>query len=98
MPPSGETANTTPSAEEVLERLRSMMASEFGLSPADIEPGAHLADDLDLDSIDLVDLAVTLEDESGIKLDEDQIKSVRTVGDAVDVIHAAFTRRSAGAA
>jgi acyl carrier protein len=98
LPPSGETASTTPSAEEVLEQLRAMMASEFGLSPRDIEPDAHLIDDLDLDSIDLVDLAVTLEDESGIKLDEDQIKSVRTVGDTVDVIHAAFTRRSAGAA
>lgn len=98
MPPSGETASTTPSAEEVLEQLRAMMASEFGLSPRDIEPDAHLIDDLDLDSIDLVDLAVTLEDESGIKLDEDQIKSVRTVGDTVDAIHAAFARRSAGAA
>ncbi len=98
MPPSGEPTTATPSAAEVLEQLRSMMASEFGLAADDIEPGAHLVDDLDLDSIDLVDLAVTLEDQSGIKLDEDEIKSVRTVGDAVDVIHAAFTRRSAGAA
>ena len=98
MPPSREATNAPPSTEEVLEQLRSMMASEFGLSPDDIEPSAHLVDDLDLDSIDLVDLAVTLEDESGIKLDEDQIKSVRTVGDAVEVIHAAFVRRSAGAA
>jgi acyl carrier protein len=90
--------NATPSTQDVLVELRSMMATEFGLAPEDVEPGAHLVDDLDLDSIDLVDLAVTLEDRSGIKLDEEEIKSVRTVGDAVNVIHAAFTRRSAGAA
>lgn len=90
--------STTPSPDDVLVTLRATMQSEFGLAPENIVPAAHLLDDLDLDSIDLVDLAVTLEDQSGIRLDEDDIKSVRTVGDAVSVIHAAFTRRSAGAA
>jgi acyl carrier protein len=90
--------SATPSPDDVLVALRATMQSEVGLAPEDIVPAAHLVDDLDLDSIDLVDLAVTLEDQSGIRLDEDDIKSVRTVSDAVSVIHAAFTRRSAGAA
>ena len=90
--------NPTPSTDEVLLELRAMMESEFGLPPQQVEPASHLIDDLDLDSIDLVDLAVTLEERSGIKLDEEEIKSVRTVADAVSVIHAAFMRRSAGSA
>jgi len=91
-------ADTAPSTDEVLDELRSMMASEFELDPESIHPDKHLMDDLDLDSIDLVDLAVTLEERSGIKLDEEELKAVRTVGDAVKVIQAACERRSRGAA
>ena len=72
------------------------MQAEFGLEPAQVEPSAHLIDDLDLDSIDLVDLAVCLEEERGIKLTEDDLKSVRTVGDAVDAVCAALARGAAG--
>ena len=72
------------------------MHAEFGIEPTSIEPAAHLIDDLDLDSIDLVDLAVSLEQERGIKLDEDDLKSVRTVSDAVDAIRAALARSAAG--
>jgi len=89
--------NPTPSTDEVLLELRAMMESEFGLPPQQVEPAAHLIDDLDLDSIDLVDLAVSLEEERGIKLDEEDLKSVRTVGDAVNAIRAAFARSAAGA-
>lgn len=73
------------------------MQAEFGLEPGAIELSAHLIDDLDLDSIDLVDLAVSLEEERGIKLDEDDLKSVRTVADAVDALRAALARSAAGA-
>ncbi len=76
--------------------LRSTMQAEFGLDPDAIELSAHLIDDLDLDSIDLVDLAVSLEEDRGIKLDEDDLKSVRTVGDAVNAVRAAFARSTSG--
>jgi acyl carrier protein len=72
------------------------MHAEFGIEPSSIEPSDHLIDDLDLDSIDLVDLAVSLEQDRGIKLDEDDLKSVRTVGDAVDAVRAALARSVAG--
>ncbi len=87
-----------PSKEAVLGELRAVMKSELGLSPELIEPTAHLIDDLDLDSIDLVDVAVTLEESIGIKLAEEELKSIRTVQDAVDVVHARLAGRSAGAA
>ena len=88
----------TPSPDEVLTELRSMMEAEFGLRPESVEPSMHLIDDLDLDSIDLVDLAVSLEERSGIKLDEDELKAVRTVEDAVRVIHSTIARRRAASA
>jgi acyl carrier protein len=67
-----------------------------GSTPTRSSPPAHLIDDLDLDSIDLVDLAVSLEQDRGIKLDEEDLKSVRTVGDAVDAVRAALARSAAG--
>jgi acyl carrier protein len=87
-----------PTKEDVLSELRAVMQSELGLSPELIQPAAHLVDDLDLDSIDWVDLAVSLEESIGITLAEEVIKSVRTVQDAVDVIHAGLVARSVGPA
>jgi acyl carrier protein len=89
-------AALVPSSDDVLALLRATMQAEFGLEPGAVELSKHLTDDLDLDSIDLVDLAVSLEEQSGIKLEEEELKSVRTVGDAVRVVHEAFARRSAG--
>jgi len=83
-------------SDDVLAVLRAAMQAEFGLEPSTIELSAHLIDDLDLDSIDLVDLAVSLEEERGIKLDEEDLKSVRTVADAVDALRTAFARSAAG--
>ena len=92
MPP----AAATPTNDDILTLLRAAMSAEFGLEPDRIELSAHLIDDLDLDSIDLVDIAVSLEEERGIKLDEDDLKSVRTVRDAVNAVRAAFARSSNG--
>jgi acyl carrier protein len=87
----------TPTGDDVLAVLRATMQAEFGLEPATIELSARLIDDLDLDSIDLVDLAVSLEEQRGIKLDEEDLKSVRTVADAVNAVRAAYARSAAGA-
>lgn len=86
-----------PTKESVLGELLAVMKSEFGLSSQHITPETHLIDDLDLDSIDLVDLAVSLEESTGIVLEEQELKSVRTVQDAVDLIHAGLVGRSVAA-
>ena len=83
------------SKDEILQWVVDTLTSEFQLRPEDLHAGAHLVDDLDLDSIDLVDLAVSLEEDRGIKLDEDDLKTVRTVGDAVNAVRAAFARGAA---
>ena len=48
--------------------------------------GAHF-DDLDLDSIDAIDLAVKLEERVGLDLEEEQLRSLRLVQDVVDLVH-----------
>jgi len=95
---SAEAENDAPESLAPLDLLRATLHSEFGLAPEQIQPHVDLMDDLDLDSIDLVDLAVSLEEQRGIRLNEEDLKSVRTVGDAVAVIGAALSRRGSGAA
>lgn len=85
-----------PSEAEVLAAVQAAMEAEFGLGPETIRPETHLLDDLDLDSIDFVDLAVTLEERLGLRLEEEELKSIRTVRDAVEAIRAALLRRGAG--
>ncbi|MCP5040230.1 MAG: acyl carrier protein [bacterium] len=73
--------------EEILERVREILSQAFELDPSDVVPTAHLIDDLDLDSIDAIDLAVDLEKETGLSLKEDELRAVRVVQDVVDLVH-----------
>ena len=75
------------SKERILRWVMDTLKSEFQLCDDDLHPGAQLIDDLDLDSIDAVDLAVNVEQELGLSLTEGELKSVHTVQDVVDVIH-----------
>ena len=54
-----------------------------------VTEAASFADDLDADSLDLVELVMQLEDSLDVTIDEDDLSEVRTVGDAVDLIVAA---------
>ena len=77
----------TPSSDDVLAVLRATMQAEFGLPARQIVPTASLIDDLDLDSIDAVDLAVNVERDFGLSLSEGDLKSLHTVQDVVDLLH-----------
>ena len=63
------------------------MQDTFEIDPARITPAANLYTDLDIDSIDAVDLIVQLKPLLGGKLQPDAFKAVRTVQDVVDVLH-----------
>ena len=76
-----------PSKAEVYERLREVLITEFGLKAEQLQPQAHLVKDLDLDSIDWIDMAVALEVRMGRELQESELASIRTIQDVVDVIH-----------
>ena len=62
------------------------MKTEFHFRDAELRPSAHLVDDLDLDSIDAVDLAVRVEERTGLSLTEADLKSIQTIQDIVDLI------------
>ena len=59
----------------------------FEIDPADINADARLYEDLDVDSLDAVDLVIQLRDFTGAKVRPEQFKEVRTVGDVVNVVH-----------
>ena len=76
------------SPEAILERVRQVLVSSFELEPARVVPDAHLFDDLELDSIDAIDLIIGLEEESGLGFDEDELRQLRVVQDVVDLLQA----------
>lgn len=78
-------SNTT--REEILGQIEAIFVDQFDVVASDIVPEAKLYDDLDIDSIDAVDLMVALKEKSGKKLDPDVFKQVSTVGDIVDAVH-----------
>jgi len=75
------------SKDQILRWVMDTLKSEFQIGDEDLHPGAHLIDDLDLDSIDAVDLAVNVEQELGLSLTEGELKSIHTVQDVVELIH-----------
>lgn len=72
--------------EQVLEKLREWMEDLFEISPEDVQLGANLATDLDVDSIDAIDLVVKIKELTGKQVNPEDFKSVRTVQDVVTVI------------
>ncbi len=70
----------------------------IGLDPAEVDPAAHLVDDLDLDSLDWVDLAMRLEETFPIALREERFASLRTVQDLVDRIYSELLEVRSGPA
>lgn len=72
--------------ESVLERVREILVSSFELEPGAIQLDSHLIDDLDLDSIDAIDLAVELEQETGLRVEEQELRQIRRVADIVDLV------------
>lgn len=68
---------------EILEHLRGVLQEAFEVDPAKIRPESHLFEDLDLDSIDAVDLAIKLQEMTGKRIKPEEFKSVRTVKDVI---------------
>lgn len=79
---------TPKSREEILTYLRDVLVELFELKPEQIVPEANLYTDLDIDSIDAVDLILKLKDLTGRKIQPQTFRHVRTVGDVVDAIEA----------
>jgi acyl carrier protein len=82
------------SKSEIQSELFRVLGDLFELPPEKLVPGARLIEDLDLDSIDAVDLMARLQQYTGKRIASAEFKSVRTIGDVVDRI---YVRLSASA-
>lgn len=72
--------------DEVLSLLSEKMAEMFEVERSSILASTHLFKDLDLDSIDAIDLAVHLQEYTGKKVEEEALRELQTVGDVVELI------------
>ena len=76
--------STTVTKEKIEERVFQAL-EEFGAEPDQINRDAEF-EKLDVDSLDLVELAQIVEDEYGVKLKGDDVKDVKTVGEVIDLV------------
>jgi acyl carrier protein len=76
------------SKEEILDWVRNILHEHFEIPAGRVTPEAHLYQDLDIDSIDAVDLLIRLKQLTGQPISPEAFKQVRTVGDVVDAVHA----------
>ena len=72
--------------DAIFSHVAEVLARLFELEPGAIKPSSHLADDLDIDSIDAADLMVELKKYVGRSIDPEVFKQVRTVEDVVGAI------------
>lgn len=77
--------------EQILENLRVILAEAFEIDPVRVTPEAHLFEELDLDSIDAVDLAIKLQEMTGKRIRPEDFKGVRTVGDVIRTVKVLLT-------
>jgi acyl carrier protein len=74
-------------AEDTVEvRLRRIISEQLGVDESQVVPSASFEEDLNADSLDLVELIMSLEEEFGIEISEEDAEKIRTVGDATEYV------------
>lgn len=76
------------SNEDILAGLGEIVEEVAGVSAADVSTEKSFTDDLDIDSLSMVEIAVQAEDKFGVKIPDDELANLKTVGDAVSYIAA----------
>jgi acyl carrier protein len=80
------------SNEDILARLKEVLRDTFEIDPRRVQPQTHLFTELELDSIDAVDLAIQVQDMTGTRIKPEDFKNVRTVDDVVTTVRALLDR------
>jgi acyl carrier protein len=71
---------------EVENRIKNLLVSELGLDGSKVSAEARFEEDLEVDSLGVVELLMALEDEFGVKIPDEEAEEIATVGEAVDVV------------
>jgi acyl carrier protein len=69
------------------ERLKKMIADQLGVDEPQVVPSASFADDLNADSLDLVELIMSIEEEFGVEIPDEDAEKITTVGDALTYLN-----------
>ncbi|WP_298180992.1 acyl carrier protein [Saccharomonospora sp.] len=72
--------------DEILSGLAEIVEEVAGVSADDVTSEKSFVDDLDIDSLSMVEIAVQAEDKFGVKIPDDELANLKTVGDAVDYV------------
>ena len=70
----------------ILEKVKELVAEQLGISQDTIKPESNILEDLGADSLDVIEMLMTLEEEYGISIPDDQIGQVKTIGQIVELI------------
>ncbi|MEZ4321376.1 MAG: acyl carrier protein [Myxococcota bacterium] len=73
-------------ADEVMEKVRDIIAERLDVKRSEVVPAASFIDDLNADSLDIVELVMGIEKDFDIEIPDDEAEKIRTVQDAVDYI------------
>jgi acyl carrier protein len=73
--------------EEIVRRVKDLIAESLGVNPTEVVSDASFIDDLGADSLDIVELVMAIEKEFGIEIPDEDAEKISTVQDAIDYIH-----------
>ena len=71
---------------EVFEKLKGILADKLTVEESIIEPTSNIIEDLEADSLDIVDMLMDIESEFGVTIPDDKIEDLKTVNDVIDYI------------
>ena len=72
--------------EEIFDKLKELVVDQLGVEEDEVTMEASMQDDLGADSLDLVDLVMSVEEEFGVKVADEELENIKTVGDIVNYI------------
>ena len=78
--------NVSVSQQEIIAGIAEIIEEVTGIEPSEITPEKSFVDDLDIDSLSMVEIAVQTEDKYGVKIPDEDLAGLRTVGDVVNYI------------
>ena len=72
--------------QEILSNLADIVNEETGIDQAEVQPEKSFTEDLDIDSLSMMTIVVNAEEKFGVRIPDDEVKNLKTVGDAVSFI------------